>query len=350
MADDTQAPIIPDQLAQGPQGGLTQDQLQQMSSANARDQAALTPPSNRPDMPALVSLIGQMIRPTAQVQPGMTADQLARPSRMDSFEHFLGNFITSFATGMQEGGHGPGANARGFGAAVMAPLQQNRQQFELNQQAASVAAQRQQAAAQTQLAQTEAQKTGVEAQLLPQQMLFNEQMKQMSLDLENKWRMATANLGQEKVDLAKQHDAWEKELQTQSLALKKQLGEGRLNIQQEVANYQKMNVASQITYRGTVAETLQEKVGIAKAALDSMNTLRTAQSIADYQKAYNDVGVMANLARSIGIGPSADQVVSFFPNPVALPKSGGKPSGGPPGGPKSGGSALDKLKSKYPGA
>lgn len=115
------------------------------------------PPSLKPGMPALISLIGQMIHPTAQVQPGQMPRQ---PSRLDAFENFLGNFAVSLASGMAASGHGPGANERGAAAAIMAPQQQNIAQFQMQQQA-----QEQQARIAQQQAQT--QSTEEQAALVP---------------------------------------------------------------------------------------------------------------------------------------------------------------------------------------
>ena len=51
-----------------------------------------------------------------------------RMTKGDFFKQALSNFMFSFATGMANAGTGPGANARGFGAAALAPY--NRQVFE----------------------------------------------------------------------------------------------------------------------------------------------------------------------------------------------------------------------------
>lgn len=133
------------------------------------------PPSARPGMPAIAQLIAGLIRPSQGGQsfqgPGGTQNLQGMPtpptSRADTFEKFLGGFITSMATGMQASGSGPGANARGFGAAVGAPLQQARQQFEVEQQARQQNAGVQATQAQTARTQQETQQS---AQLFPGQL------------------------------------------------------------------------------------------------------------------------------------------------------------------------------------
>lgn len=82
--------------------------------------------------------------------------EMARPvSRMDTFEHFLGNFVQALGQGMAAA-HGPGAAGKGFGAAVGAPYQQAMQQFQVGQQAQANQAEIQQRQAQTQVTQAEA--------------------------------------------------------------------------------------------------------------------------------------------------------------------------------------------------
>lgn len=85
-------------------------------------------------MPLLAQFLGQMISPPkGTIDPALT--QPSRPaSRLDAFEHFIGQFLTSFSQGMSAAGTGPAANARGFGAAVQAPFQQQMQQYQLGQQ------------------------------------------------------------------------------------------------------------------------------------------------------------------------------------------------------------------------
>jgi hypothetical protein len=93
-------------------------------------------PPKQSTVPALYGFMRQMFG--GQDQRGYydaPAGQPGRPvSRMDAFENFLGNFLSSFATGMQQGGTGPGASGRGFGAAVNAPYQKQVGQYQLQQQ------------------------------------------------------------------------------------------------------------------------------------------------------------------------------------------------------------------------
>lgn len=95
--------------------------------------------------------------------PGDLGAQPARPvSRLDAFENFLGNFMSSFSQGMANAGQGPAANARGFGAAAQAPYQRELQQYQLGQQAEQVQAQ-------TSLQQAEAAKAQAQATMVPVQ-------------------------------------------------------------------------------------------------------------------------------------------------------------------------------------
>jgi hypothetical protein len=88
--------------------------------------------------------------------PGDIGAQPGRPgNRLDAFEGFLGEFLNSFASGMANAGHGPGATGRGFGAAVQAPYERQLQQYQLQQEQ-----QRQQA----QVGQTQAQTGMIGAQ------------------------------------------------------------------------------------------------------------------------------------------------------------------------------------------
>jgi len=96
-----------------------------------------------------------MIKPRGAVDPQTGVTRPA--SRLDAFEGFLGNFINSLGQGFAASGHGPGAFARGFGAAVAAPYQTAVGQYQLQQQAQANQAEIAQKQAQTQLAQAQAE-------------------------------------------------------------------------------------------------------------------------------------------------------------------------------------------------
>jgi hypothetical protein len=57
------------------------------------------------------------------------------PSRGDMTMDFLSEFLGNMAQGLSQAGTGPGANARGFGAAVQAPYQRAMQDYQVQQQA-----------------------------------------------------------------------------------------------------------------------------------------------------------------------------------------------------------------------
>lgn len=63
------------------------------------------------------------------------------PSKLNSFESFVGNFLTSLAAGYAQEGRGPGAATRGAAAAMKAPYEQAVQQYGLQQQARQIEAQ-----------------------------------------------------------------------------------------------------------------------------------------------------------------------------------------------------------------
>lgn len=129
-------------------------------------------------MPNVGQLISQLIKPTAQVRPGDTGDTLTRPSRLDAFEQFLGTFLQSFSAGMSQSGQGPAANARGFGAAMMAPRNLAIQNQQLGQQAAQsgAAVQNQQAEAQLKTAQAGQLQNTIQTPLGPMNPALAEKM------------------------------------------------------------------------------------------------------------------------------------------------------------------------------
>ncbi len=346
MADDPSNPAGIDPNA--PSGSPPPD----TSAPNIAMQGQPYPqaPTLRPEMPGIAGLISQLIRPTPQqgLTPGQGGLQnVPRPSRAGAFEQFLGTFVNSLAQGMAASGHGPGANIRGAGAALMAPQQQQIARFQLQQQQA-------QGQSQQQLTQAEVAKTQMETQLAPKQLQMQEELKQLQLQYENDWKQAMMGQSQQKIDLTKLKDQWQKDQGQQKIDLENKLGTGKLNVAQELASYKAMDTASQVSYRATVAQSLTDRVGIAASALQSMDKLRTAQSVGDYQKAYNDVGIMAGLARSIGIAPGVDQILNSMPNPVNLPRSGApSPTPAAPTSknrPKGGGAdKVSSLVNKYAG-
>src|SRR6266568_2692966 len=109
--------------------------------AGAGAPPAAAPINPDPMMPAAPDLGTGVPQAQAQANLSVTPQQKApagqpgRPiSRLDAFENFLGNFLSSFATGMSNAGTGPGASGRGFGAAVNAPYQRQVAQYQMGQQ------------------------------------------------------------------------------------------------------------------------------------------------------------------------------------------------------------------------
>lgn len=111
--------------------------------------------ANRPPVPQ--PILQQLIQGLARPQMVAPAPgEMARPvSRLDTFEHFLGNFVQALGQGMAAA-RGPGAFGKGFGAAAAAPYQQSLQQFQVGQQAQANQAEIAQRQAQTQMTQAQA--------------------------------------------------------------------------------------------------------------------------------------------------------------------------------------------------
>lgn len=82
-------------------------------------------------MPLIAQYIQGMIQ-GQQRQMGPNGATLS-PSRGDMTLNFLGQFLGNLAQGLSQAGHGPGANLRGFGAAVQAPYQRSLQDFQVQQ-------------------------------------------------------------------------------------------------------------------------------------------------------------------------------------------------------------------------
>jgi hypothetical protein len=116
-------------------------------------------PPKQSAVPALLGMMQQQFGgQNARGYAAAPAGQPGRPiSRLDAFENFLGNFLSSFATGMSNAGTGPGASGRGFGAAVQAPYQRQVQQYQMGQQAQQLQSEQQLRQAQAQLTQSQAQ-------------------------------------------------------------------------------------------------------------------------------------------------------------------------------------------------
>lgn len=167
-------PILP---AQTPDAtGQQPDLLAAQQAANAQGPPQSSAPPTPPKVsdyrtPIGLELLRQMISPTQQgptAQNPMSGAMPPRPpSRLDAFEHFLGNFLQSFSAGMAASGTGPGANIRGAGAAMQAPYQQDVRQFGLEQQARQ---QNQQLQAQQAETAARQQQTSQSAQLFPGQL------------------------------------------------------------------------------------------------------------------------------------------------------------------------------------
>jgi len=126
------------------------------------------PPSNTPPrmggMPLIAQYLQGMIKGGSQGGIGPNGYPVQPQSRGDMTLNFLSQFLGNLAQGLSQAGHGPGANLRGFGAAVQAPYQRSLQDFQVQQQAQEQQARIAQQQAQTGLteAQTEQLKNVVQ--------------------------------------------------------------------------------------------------------------------------------------------------------------------------------------------
>lgn len=364
MADD--APNVQDNLAQQQPFTDLQNNLAQAAANQAPTPPKLGSPAFMPGG-NLVELIKGLVtggRATPTTNPNTGAPQINQPqSRLDTFEHFLGNFTMSLAQGLAASGHGPGANERGAAAAMMAPQQRALQQYGLQQQQFNTQQeanlrQQQIAASQAQTQETQARTAAIPQQLAlqQQQVQFEQQTKLATLQLENQWRQAMIAINKQNANTKESAVDYRKEVDNRKLDLQSALGSGRLALQKLATEYRGADTQSQITTRAAMVEIGQDKLAQAAVALQQANTLKTSQAVENYQKAYNDVGFLAGLERQLDMAPSIQQMLSSYPNPVTLPGMGGgaaAPSGFPranaptqsrvPPAGKSKSSALDPI-------
>lgn len=90
-------------------------------------------PVPRPTVGGLPGLIWNLLSPEHRAQ-GTPQGQMV-PTKLQSFESFLANFLQSMGAGMSNAGRGPESFSRGMGAAMQAPYQQEVGRFQLGQQA-----------------------------------------------------------------------------------------------------------------------------------------------------------------------------------------------------------------------
>ena len=138
-------------------------QLQPPAPVQQPQVSSTPPPSNVPPrmggMPLIAQYIQGMIKGGNQGGIGPSGYPMQPTSRGDMTLNFLSQFLGNLAQGLSQAGHGPGANLRGFGAAVQAPYQRSLQDFQVQQQA-----QQQQAQLGLEQARTQAQVAAYTAQ------------------------------------------------------------------------------------------------------------------------------------------------------------------------------------------
>lgn len=111
----------------------------------------------RPTVGGLPGLIWNLLSPEHRAQ-GTPQGQMV-PTKLQSFESFLANFLQSMGQGMAAA-HGPGAALKGASAAMQAPYQQALQQYQLQQGAQAQQAQIGDIQSQTELRRAQAAQMG----------------------------------------------------------------------------------------------------------------------------------------------------------------------------------------------
>jgi len=119
-------------------------------------------PPQGPPQQGMTPNIVNLFKGLAMAGHGKVVDGVPqRPAtKSDAFQEFLGNFLTSFSQGMGAAGTGPGANGRGFAAAMAAPYQRDLQQYQLQQQADTQQSQMDERASQSRLRDAQAAALG----------------------------------------------------------------------------------------------------------------------------------------------------------------------------------------------
>jgi hypothetical protein len=177
LADPLQDEVRANSVAvRGPVAPSNADSLPQSNPQPLNVAASLPPdvPSKRPMVQGGIPA-GQNPVPRPQVgglpglllnlfsdahRAGGTPQGMPVPSKLNSFENFLGTFLTSLAAGYSQEGHGPGSGMRGAAAAIQAPYQQSLQQYQLGQQSQANQAQIDATESETALRRAQAQQMG----------------------------------------------------------------------------------------------------------------------------------------------------------------------------------------------
>lgn len=268
-------------------------------------------------MPALISMIGQMIHPTGTVQPG----QLPRaPSRLDAFEHFLGNFASSLASGMAASGTGPGANIRGAAAALGEPHQALVQNYQMQQQARQLESEQAVRAAQTQQVQAETQAIPQRLEYEHQVAIANLGLKKAQEEFNNLYKQQMLNLNSGKFDLAKQKQSfdqanvkWEQQYKAAYLDAQKGNIQSQIQFRADSMN-ERRYMDSQVTSLRQQANDLRAQ-GLTQQA-DSLD-LQAANIT-------NRIGLMATIESGLGMRT----IVQPTRPVVQPPKKNAPPAGG----------------------
>jgi len=319
MPDDIQAPDVQNQPFQDPAQLAAVQQVLSQSPSTA--QPILKPPTATTGygMPAVISMIGQMIHPTATLQPGQMPRQ---PSRLDAFENFLGSFVSSLGSGLAASGTGPGANIRGAAGALNQPHQAALQQYQLQQQAAqqqaSLAQQRAETAAIPQRLENEHQIAMANLGLRESEMQFTNLLKQSQLSL----AQGKFDLSKHKADLAQSNTVFEQNLKTKA----QQLQSGNIQSQIQARND---SMSERKWLDGQVVDLRQQANSLRQQGLNNQADMVDIQA----DNATNRIGMLASFESAIGVRPAIQ--VPTKPSRTPAPSGAKAPS------------KVDTLVNKY---
>jgi hypothetical protein len=127
MADDDQE--IPDPVQQALANGPAGQAPDVSQGSSAQPSLAQQPVQGGSRLPGIAGYIADLLNPPTRVEAQLGQMAAARPiSRSQVSENFFSNFVQALGQGFASEGHGPGSFARGFGAAMNAPMVNAQQQ------------------------------------------------------------------------------------------------------------------------------------------------------------------------------------------------------------------------------
>lgn len=254
----TQAAALPTTLTApqtDPTAGIHPAVMQEIQN----QQQAAQPPKMG-GTPLLFQYIRDMVKGPQQASP------LSAPtSRGDMTLNFIGQFLSNLAQGMEQAGHGPGANLRGFAGGVEAPYQRSLQQYQVGQQAQQqqAAIEEQQARAQLAEAQAEQMKNVVQTPYGPMSAALASKIWPSMISAEGK--VKSAQVGAE---------SKEKVAGTQAASAEKQTSQKL----QSAADIAKQKLAEARYEANLRASTAKDVAQLRVAAMRDMKEMPTSSS------------------------------------------------------------------------